>query len=166
MTNALPFLVAAALLPLCASATHPDTPPTQKRSKAQAVLIQPGGVKYGDDPSMGPGFQGAVMRGDPGKAGSLFTIRGKFSDGFKVPPHWHPGDEGFVVLQGTFMLGMGDKWDASKAVALPQGSYAAIPKGMRHFAWAKGETVLELTGIGPFKTHWVNPADDPLKRPK
>ena len=32
-----------------------------------------------------------------------------------------------------------------------------MPKGVRHFAVAKGETILDLTGTGPFKTLWVDP---------
>jgi hypothetical protein len=32
-----------------------------------------------------------------------------------------------------------------------------MPKEMRHFAWAKGETIIQIHGIGPFKTYWVEP---------
>jgi hypothetical protein len=35
--------------------------------------------------------------------------------------------------------------------------------GMRHFAWAEGETVLQLHGRGPWTVTYVNPADDPRK---
>jgi len=34
---------------------------------------------------------------------------------------------------------------------------------MKHFAWAKGETVIQLHGIGPWKIEYVSPADDPRK---
>ena len=36
---------------------------------------------------------------------------------------------------------------------------------MRHFAWAKGDTVLQLHGMGPWQINYVNPADDPRKKP-
>ena len=29
---------------------------------------------------------------------------------------------------------------------------------------AKGETVLEVHGMGPFDIHYLNPADDPTKK--
>jgi hypothetical protein len=32
---------------------------------------------------------------------------------------------------------------------------------MKHFAWAKGETVVQLHGIGPWKIQYVNPAAEP-----
>jgi len=33
------------------------------------------------------------------------------------------------------------------------------PKNMRHFALCKGDTVLQVHGIGPFKIIWLNPAE-------
>ena len=32
--------------------------------------------------------------------------------------------------------------------------------GMKHFAWATGETVVQLHGVGPWGIQYVNPADD------
>jgi hypothetical protein len=34
---------------------------------------------------------------------------------------------------------------------------------MHHFAWAKGETVVQINGNGPFGITYVNPDDDPSK---
>jgi hypothetical protein len=39
------------------------------------------------------------------------------------------------------------------------GSFLTMPKEMRHFARAKGETIIQAHGVGPFKVNWVNPAD-------
>jgi hypothetical protein len=52
---------------------------------------------------------------------------------------------------------MGEKFNESLATEMPSGSYALMPKEMRHFAWAKGETIIQIHGIGPFKTYWVEP---------
>jgi hypothetical protein len=38
------------------------------------------------------------------------------------------------------------------------GSFLTMPKEMRHFARAKGETIIQAHGFGPFKVNWVNPA--------
>jgi hypothetical protein len=35
---------------------------------------------------------------------------------------------------------------------------------MRHFAATKGETIIQVHGIGPFEITYVNPADDPRKK--
>jgi hypothetical protein len=36
---------------------------------------------------------------------------------------------------------------------------------MKHFVWAKGETVLQFHGTGPWSIQYVNPDDDP-RNPK
>jgi Domain of unknown function (DUF4437) len=111
-----------------------------------------------------PGLEIAVLSGDPAKEGVPFVYRLKLRDGLIVPPHWHPVDEHLTVMTGTLHMGMGEKFDRAGATALPAGSYSMMPKDMRHFVWAEGETILQLHGVGPFKTFWVNPADDPTKK--
>jgi uncharacterized protein DUF4437 len=119
-------------------------------------------LKWGPaPPALPPGAEMAVVSGDPSKAGGSFTIRAKFPDGYKVPPHWHPTDENVTVIQGTINIGMGDKFDESTAKPLPTGSFALMPKNMRHFAWASGETIVQIHGTGPFAVNYVNHADDP-----
>lgn len=113
-----------------------------------------------------PGATMAVVSGDPNKAGDLFVIRIKMVDGLKIPPHWHPQDEHITVLKGTFLLGMGEKWDAAVLKPLPAGTFAMMPKEMRHFGQSKGETILQVHGPGPFKINYVNPADDPANQAK
>ena len=128
------------------------------------VMVRPDALKWGPAPPALPsGAQFAVLAGDPTKTGP-FTIRAKMPDGYKVPPHWHPTDENVTVLKGTLMVGRGEQLDPAKAEALPAGSYMRMPKGMRHYAFAKGETIIQVHGMGPFEIHYVNAADDP--RPK
>ena len=35
---------------------------------------------------------------------------------------------------------------------------------MPHYAVAKGVTVVQVHGVGPFVVNYVNPADDPSKK--
>ena len=35
---------------------------------------------------------------------------------------------------------------------------------MPHYAWAEGETVVQINGMGPFDVVYINPADDPRKQ--
>jgi hypothetical protein len=37
---------------------------------------------------------------------------------------------------------------------------------MKHFVWAKGETVIQLHGVGPWSLTYVNPDDDPRNAKK
>jgi uncharacterized RmlC-like cupin family protein len=82
---------------------------------------------------------------------------------YKVPAHYHPADEAATVISGVFNLGMGDKLDTSKGLALQPGRFAYAPAGMHHYGWTTGETVVQINGNGPFAITYVNPEDDPSK---
>ena len=134
------------------------------RSDKDHVMVRPDDVKWGPAPAVLPaGAKFAVLSGDPSKP-APFVIRAKLPDGYKVPPHWHPTDENVTVIEGTFMAGKGDKFNADASEALPAGSFVKMPKEMHHFAWAKGETIVQVHGTGPFEINYVNAADDPRKK--
>jgi quercetin dioxygenase-like cupin family protein len=153
-------LVVAMSLAVMTAATRPATAQGQAHP-----MLTPADVKWGPAPPvLPPGAQVAVLDGDPFKPG-FFSMRLKMPDGYKVAPHWHPTDENIVVLQGTFNLGMGDAANTATAKAMPAGSFAKMPKEMRHYALAKGETVIQIYGDGPFVVNYVNPKDDPSKKP-
>jgi hypothetical protein len=129
------------------------------------VVVRPDAIKWGPaPPSLPQGSQLAVLVGDPSKPGVPYVMRAKLPDGYKVPPHWHPSDENVTILRGTLLVGKGEKLDPSKMEEVPAGSFMRMPKTMRHFAMAKGETIIQLHGIGPFEINYVNPADDPRKK--
>ena len=92
----------------------------------------------------------AVLDGDPTKAGP-YTIRLKIPDGTKFPVHFHDDSERVTVISGIFKAGIGSTFDESKMVELPAGSYCMLPAGLRHYAMAKGETVVQVSGMGPFE---------------
>jgi len=127
----------------------------------QAVIAQSSTFKWvAAPPTVPKGAQLAVLYGDPGKEGP-FVIRLKFPSGYKVPAHSHPTDENVVVISGTLNFGMGDKLDPKKGEALKAGGFIHMPKGMHHYGWASGETVVQINGSGPFTINYVNAADDP-----
>jgi len=131
---------------------------------AHHVMLTPGEIKWGPATALGPGIQIAVLSGDPFKAGAPFVFRLELADGTKVAPHWHPVDENVTVMSGTFLLGAGEKFDPNAMRELLAGSYAFMPKRARHFALARGDTIVQLNGTGPFKIIYVNPADDPSRK--
>jgi hypothetical protein len=129
------------------------------------VVVRADAIKWGPaPPSLPPGAQMAALVGDPGKPGVSYVIRAKLPDGYKIPPHWHPTDENVTVLKGALLIGKGEKFDPSATEEMPAGSFMHMPKTMRHFAVTKGETILQLHGIGPFEINYVDPADDPRKK--
>jgi hypothetical protein len=157
-------IVAAAALAIWTGAQAGDEKGKTHGGDKDHVAVRPDDIKWGPAP---PGLPAsakvAVLTGDPSKAGP-YVIRAKLPDGYKVPPHWHPTDENVTVLKGTLMVGKGEKFSTDASEALPAGSFARMPKEMRHFAWAKGETIIQVHGIGPFDITYVNAADDPRKK--
>jgi hypothetical protein len=128
------------------------------------IMARGDDVKWGPGPpGLPPGVKLAVIMGDPSKP-APYVLRAKMPDGYKVPPHWHPTAENVTVLQGTLMVGKGEKFSEEASEPLPAGGFMSMPKDMRHFAWAKGETIIQIHGIGPFDITYVNPEDDPRKK--
>ncbi|MGI9166833.1 MAG: cupin domain-containing protein [Pyrinomonadaceae bacterium] len=123
-------------------------------------------IEWHDGPAFLPaGAKFAVLEGDPTKEGP-FVMRIWFPAGFRIQPHWHPKVERVTVLSGTLNLGMGEKFDQSATRKMPAGTYGFWPAGMRHFAWVKRKTTVQLHGTGPWIFTYVNPADDPRNAKK
>jgi len=127
--------------------------------------FKPGDVTWGPAPPfVQPGAQIAVLEGDPMASSGDFTIRFKMPAGYKVAPHWHPKRENVTVLSGTLKVGMGDKFDESKMMDFPAGSFAYLDPEMHHYVEAAGETVVQIHGMSPVMFNYINPADDPSKK--
>ena len=61
-------------------------------------------------------------------------------------------------------IGMGEKFEAKATKAMPAGAFGTWEAEMKHFAWVKGETIIQLHGTGPWTIKYVDPADDPRNR--
>jgi hypothetical protein len=136
-------LAAVTLLAFGASASADST-------MMKPIIVTPDLVKWMPGTGQIPATVGvAVLEGDPSKSGP-FTMRLNIPDGTKFGVHYHDDTERLTVISGTFMAGIGTTFDATKMTALPAGSYCVLPAGLRHFAMAKGPTVIQLSGNGPF----------------
>lgn len=121
------------------------------------------GLKWGDAPPvLSKGAKLAVLQGDPSKPGP-FVMRLQMPAGYKVAPHWHTQTENVTVMSGTFMVGMGDKYDAKAMKPMKGGAFGSIPGKAPHYAMAKTATVVQIHGEGPFDLTYVNDKDDPTK---
>jgi quercetin dioxygenase-like cupin family protein len=101
----------------------------------------------------------AILQGDPMTPGRSYTARLSCTDGAKIAPHWHPTTENVTVIKGGFLLGMGAKWEAASMKEFPVGAFVSAPPQMRHYAQCKGDTVLQINGIGPLVINFVGPDD-------
>jgi quercetin dioxygenase-like cupin family protein len=121
-------------------------------------------LNWGPAPPIFPaGAQFAVVQGDPGAAGAIFTVRLRFPNGYILPPHRHPTDENVTVLRGTFLVGLGENFSKSALVPLKELGFITAPANMPHFASARGFTEVQVHAIGPFQLTYVHPEDDPTR---
>jgi quercetin dioxygenase-like cupin family protein len=61
---------------------------------------------------------------------------------------------------------MAGKGDMSKMMMLHAGDFVTAPATAHHYAMAKGHTIVQVHGMGPFQLTYVNPMDDPMKMKK
>ena len=126
-------------------------------SVSSAAELNPAAVIYKlpDQISWGPvnaaGAQSAVVAGDPTKPG-FYAVYNKWTKGNHFSrPHFHPNDRYIVVLQGTWWVGSGPKFDPEHGtVPLPAGSFVTHFGKQVHWDGAKDEdAVLLIMGEGP-----------------
>jgi quercetin dioxygenase-like cupin family protein len=123
-------------------------------------------LQWGPAPPVFPkGAKMAVVSGDPSQA-QPFEVQLSFPNGYRIPPHFHPTDETVSVKKGTFLVGMGDKFDLKATAPMKTGDQGTVPAEHHHFAMARGRTVVDVKAMGPFAMTYVNAADDPRGQAK
>ena len=121
-----------------------------------AAELNPAAVIYKlpDQIPWGPvnavGAQSAVVVGDPAKPG-FYMVYNKWTKGNHFSrPHFHPNDRYIVVLQGTWWVGSGPKFDPANTTPMPAGSFVTHFAKQVHWDGAKDEdAVLLIMGEGP-----------------
>lgn len=151
-------------LAACAPAAPQPAPPAAP--PAEQVLLPAAAVAWAPAPASLPlGAQISLLEGkNLSLPGAPFAFRLRFPDGYEIKPHMHPAIEHVTVLSGTFHFGAGEAFDRAQAIAYPPGSYLAMPIGHAMYAWAEGETIIQVHGVGPWGVTYLNPADDPRKK--
>lgn len=162
-------LLAVAVLaqapPAKKSATMKNGGPVMSGSE-QWTDLPPAALVGTPSVEMGGTLKIAILQGDPMTPGRSYTVRLSGTDGTKVAPHWHPTAENVTVIKGSFLIGMGSKWDAASMQEIPVGGFISAPAQMRHYAQCKGDTVVQVNGIAPFIVNFVGPDDPgPAKKP-
>ena len=61
-----------------------------------------------------------------------------------------------TVIEGTWYLGQGERFEGANLKGYPAGSFIVIPAGVPHFVAAKdGIVVVQLSGTGTFGTNYL-----------
>lgn len=139
--------------------------PAEPDTKTVHLEITPDQITWGPTPPGLPeGAQSVVLAGDPSKQGT-FVIRINAPAGYTVPPHWHSEDENVTIISGHVGLAMGETLNKEPSQALSAGSFIHMRAGTKHYAWTIEDSIIQISGSGPFDITYVNPADDPRKLP-
>ena len=111
------------------------------------------------------GIQTVTLKGDPTRPG-VYALLLRAGPNTRIESHAHPDDRVATVVSGTWYFGYGREFDEKALKELPAGSFYTEPPGMNHFAMTRGEgVVIQITGYGPSGTTYVDPRNDPTKKP-
>jgi len=123
-----------------------DNGPYAGGDPSAATIRLPNQIEWKDNPNN----RIALLAGDPDKPG-LYVQMVTWKKGNFSPPHIHPNDRFVYVLDGTWWIGTGNKFDpANLTVPVKAGSFVSVfAKGV-HFDGAKDEdATLVFIGDGP-----------------
>jgi anti-sigma factor ChrR (cupin superfamily) len=128
----------------------------QKGQKENAIVgVTPTEVSWFTPSYYTDGRQRAQLYGDSSQGGSWID-RVKIPAGKYVAAHTHPQDEPVTVIEGTWYVGEGNKYDPAKLKGYPAGSFVLIPAGLPHFVATKESAVIvQLSGSEGFRTEYV-----------
>jgi anti-sigma factor ChrR (cupin superfamily) len=146
-------LVAAAALMLLAGITSAMIWAGQDKKKV--VGVTPDQVRWFTPSYYKDGRQRAQLFGDSSQDGP-WVDRVKIPGGVRALGHTHPQDEFVTVIEGTWYLGEGERFDAAKLKGYPAGSFIVIPAGVPHFVAAKdGAVIVQVSGTRKFVTDYI-----------
>ena len=147
------LIVTAAVVIVFGAVTFGTTWAPQKQKEIVGITAE--GVRWFTPPYYKDGRQRAQLLGDSSQGGP-WVDRVKIPAGTRVLAHTHPQDELVTVIEGTWYVGEGEKFDAAKLKGYPAGSFLVIPAGLPHFVAAKdGVVVVQLSGTEKVRTDYL-----------
>ena len=147
------LLAAAAALVLLAGVTSAIIWAGQ--DKREVVGLTPEQVRWFTPSYYKDGRQRAQLFGDSSQS-DAWIDRVKIPAGGRALAHTHPHDELVTVIEGTWYLGEGERFDSAKLKGYPVGSFIVIPAGVPHFVAAKdGAVIVQVSATGKFGTDYL-----------
>src|SRR5215467_2353382 len=147
------LLAAAAVIAIVAAVAWATS--SAEQSQKGIVGLTADEVRWFTPPYYNDGRQRAQLFGDSNQGGTWID-RVKIPGNARVLAHTHPQNELVTVIEGTWYLGEGAKFDSAKLKGYPAGSFIVIPAGVPHFVAAKeGTVVVQVSGIGKFQTDYM-----------
>jgi quercetin dioxygenase-like cupin family protein len=149
------------VLVACAAMALPSAVLAQSEQPPSGLRITPDELHWA--PGRVPGHDIAPLIGASSKPGN-YVERVRFPANTVSQAHAHPEDRSYTVISGTWYVGYGEIYDASKLKALPPGSFYTEPANVNHFWLTKEDAVVvQIGGTGPSATRFVDPAHAPRR---
>lgn len=126
-------------------------PALVKADEVLPILPNSSALKWFDAANLPKGAQLAILTGNPQKK-EFYVARLKLPANFIIPAHRHITNEYNTVIAGTYYMGIGNKMQKKLCIGLPPGSFVTFPAGTMHYGFTKDETIIEISGIGPWGT--------------
>ena len=121
----------------------------------RVTALAPSEVRWVTPSYYTDGRQRAYLLGDSSKGGDWID-RVRIPGGSRVLAHTHPDDEIVTVIEGTWYLGIGERFDETKLKAYPAGTFIVIPADVPHFlATREGPVIVQASGQGIFRTNYL-----------
>lgn len=135
---------------------------------SSAVMAEAPGFVFSQDklewragpPELPRGAEVAMLFGNPMQGGP-YILRMRAPKGYKIGPHKHSGIETMTVLTGVVRYGQGDSLESRAEKTLAAGGFAATPAETGHWVSFDDDTVIQVTGVGPWNITYLDPRDDP-----
>lgn len=116
---------------------------------AKPVAITPNAMTWKSLPSY-PTLKYTVLAGDP-TSNDFFVIRLRLPKDYTDIIHQHELTRYDTIISGSLYLGFGTTRDIKKTRRLDAGSFIACPPNVPHYGITKEETIIQISGIGPWK---------------
>jgi anti-sigma factor ChrR (cupin superfamily) len=124
-------------------------------NEKEIIAFTPLQVRWFTPPYYTDGRERAHLLGDSSRGGA-WVDRVKIPAGKRVLAHTHPQAEVVTVIDGTWYLGQGTKFNLTNLKGYPAGSFIVVPAGVPHFVAAmEGTVIVQLNGNGKFQTDYV-----------
>ena len=125
------------------------------QNQKEVIAVTPEQVRWFTPAYYKDGRQRAQLLGDSSQGGT-WVDRVKIPRGGQILAHTHPHDEQVTVIEGTWYVGVGEKFNAAHLKGYPAGSFLVIPAGVPHFVAARdGSVIVQLSGVGKFGTEYL-----------
>ncbi len=72
-----------------------------------------------------------------------------------MPPHTHPKEERVTMLNGRVSVAFGAEATHEDATTFGPGDYYVNARDAVHIVWADEDSILQITGTGPWQAHFV-----------